>query len=55
MTNVRDVWDLQHINMHDFVERVGYATQKPERLLERVIKASSDETMIVADFFGGSE
>ncbi len=54
MTNVRDVWDLQHINMHDFVERVGYATQKPERLLERVIKASSDETMIVADFFGGS-
>lgn len=54
MTNVRDVWDLQHINMHDFVERVGYATQKPERLLERVIKASSNENMIVADFFGGS-
>ena len=53
-TNVRDVWDLQHINMHDFVERVGYATQKPERLLDRIISASSNENMIVADFFGGS-
>lgn len=53
-TNVRDVWDLQHINMHDFVERVGYATQKPERLLDRIIQASSNKNMIVADFFGGS-
>lgn len=31
-----------------------YSTQKPESLLERIIKASSDEGMIVADFFGGS-
>ena len=35
-------------------ERVDYATQKPEALLERIIKASSNEGMIVADFFGGS-
>ena len=35
-------------------ERVDYATQKPESLLERIIKASSNESMIVADFFGGS-
>lgn len=35
-------------------ENVGYATQKPEALLERIIKASSDEGMLVADFFGGS-
>ena len=35
-------------------ESVGYATQKPEALLERIIKASSNEGMIVADFFGGS-
>lgn len=35
-------------------ERVDYATQKPEALLERIIKASSDEGMVVADFFGGS-
>ena len=35
-------------------ERVDYATQKPEALLERIIKASSDEGVLVADFFGGS-
>ncbi|WP_299369086.1 site-specific DNA-methyltransferase [uncultured Porphyromonas sp.] len=35
-------------------ENIGYATQKPEALLERIIKASSDEGMLVADFFGGS-
>ena len=35
-------------------ERVDYATQKPEALLERIIKASSNENMIVADFFSGS-
>lgn len=31
-----------------------YGTQKPEKLLERIIKASSNEGMTVADFFGGS-
>lgn len=35
-------------------ERLGYATQKPEALLERIIQASSNEGMVVADFFGGS-
>ncbi len=35
-------------------ERADYATQKPEALLERIIKASSNEGMVVADFFGGS-
>ena len=35
-------------------ELVDYATQKPEALLERIIKASSTEGMVVADFFGGS-
>lgn len=35
-------------------EGTGYATQKPEALLERIIKASSNEGSIVADFFGGS-
>lgn len=33
---------------------VDYSTQKPEALLERIIKASSNENMVVADFFGGS-
>lgn len=35
-------------------EKVDYATQKPEALVERIIKASSNENMLVADFFGGS-
>ncbi len=48
-----DVWDIAIINSQS-EERSGYATQKPEALLERIIKASSDEDMIVADFFGGS-
>ena len=35
-------------------ESVDYATQKPRKLLERIIKASSNENMLIADFFGGS-
>lgn len=35
-------------------EQVGYATQKPTKLLERIIKASSNEGDLVCDFFGGS-
>src|SRR3990167_6224793 len=34
-------------------ERIGYPTQKPEALLERIIKASSNEGDVVADFFCG--
>lgn len=35
-------------------EKVDYATQKPTSLLDRIIRASSNEGMLVADFFGGS-
>ena len=35
-------------------ERIDYPTQKPQALLERIIKASSNEDDIVADFFAGS-
>lgn len=35
-------------------ERTGYPTQKPVKLLERIIRASSDPGDLVADFFGGS-
>lgn len=35
-------------------ERLDYATQKPEALLRRIINSSSNEKMVVADFFGGS-
>ena len=36
------------------VEQMDYATQKPEGLLELLLKIGSNESMIVADFFGGS-
>ncbi len=50
----QSMWtDLNPVNSQA-QERVDYATQKPEALLERIIKASSDEGMVVADFFGGS-
>ncbi len=35
-------------------ERLGYETQKPERLLDRIVQASCPENGLVADFFGGS-
>lgn len=48
-----DVWYIPFINPMSS-ERVDYSTQKPEALLNRIIKMSSNENMIVADFFGGS-
>lgn len=51
---IDDVWRMSMLQPADKEEPVGYATQKPESLLERVIGASSDNDMIVADFFGGS-
>lgn len=36
------------------IERLDYATQKPEALLNRIINTSSTKNMLVADFFGGS-
>ena len=49
-----DVWtDLNAVNSQA-EEREEYATQKPESLLERIINASSNSGMLVADFFGGS-
>ena len=51
---VNDIWDDIAYVAGRSQERVDYATQKPEALLERIIKASSNEGMLVADFFGGS-
>ena len=39
---------------HGFNESIGYPTQKPEALIERIIKASSNEDSIVLDCFAGS-
>ena len=48
-----DVWEVPTLN-NMAKERVGYDTQKPKSLLERIIKASSNEGDLVADFFCGS-
>ena len=49
-----DVWtDISHLQQKD-PERTGYATQKPEKLLERIVLASSNADDLVADFFAGS-
>jgi len=48
-----DYWtDISTIQ--SFKERSGYPTQKPEKLLERIIKASTNEGDLVLDFFCGS-
>lgn len=49
---IDDVWDIPVINSQA-KERLGYPTQKPEALLERIIKASSNPGDLVADFFCG--
>jgi hypothetical protein len=51
---IQDLWtDLTSVNSQA-KEAVGYATQKPENLLERIVALSSNENDIVADFFCGS-
>ena len=50
---ISDVWSLGIITSSS-TERVDFPTQKPEALLERIIRASSNEGDLVADFFCGS-
>lgn len=50
---IPDVWDIPYLRQNA-IERNGYPTQKPETLLSRIIKASSNEGDLVADFFCGS-
>lgn len=52
LVNVKDWWT--DIGMIATSKGRLYATQKPEALLERIIKASSNEGDLVCDFFGGS-
>jgi DNA modification methylase len=51
---VQDIWDDLNAINSQAKEAAGYATQKPEALLERIIKTSSNEGDLVADFFCGS-
>ena len=52
---IANLWDDIPGMMHaPHAERTDYGTQKPEKLLDRIIKSSCPENGIVADFFGGS-
>ncbi len=51
--NPEDVWEVAQIPERDKTQRLGYPTQKPEALLERIIKASSREGNLVLDPFCG--
>ena len=53
---LKDVWNdipiIRENKVYD--EYIGYATQKPEKLLDRIVNASCPDNGIVADFFAGS-
>ena len=53
LVNTKDWWDLNMVGRSS-IERIDYPTQKPEKLLERIIKASSNPNSIVLDCFCGS-
>lgn len=50
------VWDIGQTSVTRVTssEYLGYSTQKPSEILNRIIEASSQNSMLVADFFGGS-
>lgn len=51
---MHDVWgDINFIGPTGS-ERIGYATQKPRELMERIVQTSSNENTVIADFFAGS-
>ena len=51
---MHDVWEDINFIGPTANERINYPTQKPEALIERIIKSSSNEGDLVADFFCGS-
>jgi adenine-specific DNA-methyltransferase len=51
---VSDLWADKTASPIQSAEKIGYPTQKPEKLIERIISASSKESDLVADFFCGS-
>lgn len=53
LVNLKDVWSIDMVGRTSS-ERVGYETQKPIKLLKRIIEVSSNADSRVADFFMGS-
>ncbi|XVG95211.1 DNA-methyltransferase [Eubacteriales bacterium KG127] len=53
LVNMKDVWDIPMVGRTSS-ERTGYATQKPEELLRRIVLSSTKEEDLCGDFFAGS-
>ncbi|MDR0423965.1 MAG: site-specific DNA-methyltransferase, partial [Clostridiales Family XIII bacterium] len=53
MVNMKDVWQLDMVGRTS-AERTGYATQKPEALIARILESCTKEGDLCADFFCGS-
>ncbi len=53
LVNMKDVWEIDMVGRTSG-ERTGYATQKPENLIRRLLESCSRPGDICADFFGGS-
>lgn len=53
MVNMKDVWQINMVGRTSG-ERTGYATQKPEQLIERILESCTREGDLCADFFCGS-
>ena len=53
LVNTKDWWEIPMIATSDKLERTGHPTQKPLKLYERIIKASSNQGDIVLDPFAG--
>lgn len=53
LVNMRDIWEIPMVGRTSG-ERTGYATQKPEELIRRIVLASTDVGDLCGDFFAGS-
>ena len=53
LVNMRDIWEIPMVGRTSG-ERTGYATQKPEELIRRMVLASTDVGDLCGDFFAGS-
>ena len=51
--NPTNVWEISRLNSNS-LERVGHPTQKPEAIIERIVKSMSRKNDIVLDLFAGS-
>ena len=52
--NPTDVWEIKHIRYNDKMQNMGHPCQFPETMIERIVKAHSNEGDLILDPFVGS-